>query len=118
MGTGIPGNHVATVEASLDVCGTASRRASRSFASHAFDRVRQSTRRRADFVGAVRRHACLNESDTVAACVAKAVETLEKMGITYEVIVADNGSTDNSRELAEQHGARVVNVLTVVTEPL
>jgi glycosyltransferase involved in cell wall biosynthesis len=53
---------------------------------------------------------CLNESDTVAACVTKAVETLEKMGITYEVIVADNGSTDHSRELAEQHGARVLNV--------
>ncbi len=53
---------------------------------------------------------CLNEADTVASCVTKAVETLRACGIAGEVIVADNGSTDGSREIAAAHGARVVPV--------
>jgi cellulose synthase/poly-beta-1,6-N-acetylglucosamine synthase-like glycosyltransferase len=53
---------------------------------------------------------CLNEADTVATCVSKAVITLANMGITSEVIVADNGSTDGSQELARSAGARVVQV--------
>jgi len=53
---------------------------------------------------------CLNEADTVATCVSKAVSTLASMGIASEVIVADNGSTDGSQELARSAGARVVQV--------
>jgi glycosyltransferase involved in cell wall biosynthesis len=53
---------------------------------------------------------CLNEADTVATCVAKALRALGEAGIAGEVIVADNGSTDGSRELAERAGARVVPV--------
>ncbi len=53
---------------------------------------------------------CLNEADTVATCVAKAVQTLNALGLQGEVIVADNGSTDGSQELARGAGARVVDI--------
>jgi glycosyltransferase involved in cell wall biosynthesis len=53
---------------------------------------------------------CLNESETVGICVEKAVRFLRASGIAGEVIVADNGSTDGSIELARKKGARVVNV--------
>jgi hypothetical protein len=53
---------------------------------------------------------CLNESETVGICVAKAVAALKGAGIKGEVIVADNGSTDGSVELAQAAGARVVHV--------
>ena len=53
---------------------------------------------------------CLNEADTVATCVAKAVRAMRDHGIAGEVILADNGSTDGSRELAAAAGARVVPV--------
>jgi glycosyltransferase involved in cell wall biosynthesis len=53
---------------------------------------------------------CLNEHETVALCVQKAVATLQSAGIDGEVIVADNGSTDGSIELAQSAGARVVHV--------
>jgi hypothetical protein len=53
---------------------------------------------------------CLNESRTVARCVDKAVRALADMGVRGEVIVADNGSTDGSQDLAQRHGARVVHV--------
>jgi len=53
---------------------------------------------------------CLNERETVGVCVQKAVAALQKAGIHGEVIVADNGSTDGSVELAETEGARVVHV--------
>jgi glycosyltransferase involved in cell wall biosynthesis len=53
---------------------------------------------------------CLNEAATVAACVAKARGFLEQSGITGEVLVADNGSTDGSQALAQRAGARVVEV--------
>jgi hypothetical protein len=53
---------------------------------------------------------CLNEAETVAICVQKAVSFLLLNGIDGEVIVADNGSTDGSQELATAAGARVVNV--------
>jgi hypothetical protein len=52
---------------------------------------------------------CLNEARTVGRCVAKAVAALKRLGIDGEVIVADNGSTDGSQEIARAHGARVVN---------
>ena len=53
---------------------------------------------------------CLNERETVAVCVRKAMVALRDAGISGEVIVADNGSTDGSVELAQAEGARVVNI--------
>ncbi|HYB91296.1 MAG TPA: glycosyltransferase family 2 protein [Candidatus Binataceae bacterium] len=52
---------------------------------------------------------CLNEAETVGICVAKAVETLTRLKVAGEVVVADNGSTDGSQEIARRAGARVVN---------
>ena len=54
---------------------------------------------------------CLNEGETVATCVSKAVRFIEQNGIDGEVVVADNGSTDGSRQLAADAGARVVPVI-------
>jgi glycosyltransferase involved in cell wall biosynthesis len=53
---------------------------------------------------------CLNEHETVGVCVQKAVWALSNAGIQGEVIVADNGSTDGSIELAQSQGARVVPI--------
>jgi hypothetical protein len=53
---------------------------------------------------------CLNEAETVTICVQKALSFLLLHGISGEVIVADNGSTDGSQALAEIAGARVVEV--------
>jgi len=53
---------------------------------------------------------CLNEADTLAACIEKARRALKEGGISGEVIVVDNGSTDGSPEIARKLGARVVNV--------
>ncbi len=53
---------------------------------------------------------CLNEAETVATCVRKAVGFLQEHKISGEVIVADNGSTDGSQQLATDAGARVVPV--------
>lgn len=53
---------------------------------------------------------CLDERDTVATCVQKARRALQEHGIAGEVVVADNGSTDGSIEVATQAGARVVPV--------
>lgn len=53
---------------------------------------------------------CLNEAETLARCCEKAKLGLERAGVAGEVLVADNGSTDGSQALAEQHGARVVAV--------
>jgi glycosyltransferase involved in cell wall biosynthesis len=55
---------------------------------------------------------CLNEAATVGTCVKEALETMRRHGIRGEVIVADNGSTDGSQEIASDHGARVVKVET------
>jgi len=52
---------------------------------------------------------CLNESETVATCVKKALEGIAAAGGRGEVIVSDNGSTDGSQALATAAGARVVN---------
>lgn len=53
---------------------------------------------------------CLNEEKTVGTCVTKARNFLGRAGITGEVIVADNGSTDRSVEIAQTTGAWVVHV--------
>jgi glycosyltransferase involved in cell wall biosynthesis len=53
---------------------------------------------------------CLDEADTVGACVLKALDAIAKLGIPAEVIVADNGSRDQSIQIAEELGARVVHV--------
>jgi len=53
---------------------------------------------------------CLDEAETVGICVEKAVRFLTQNGISGEVIVADNGSTDGSQALATNAGARVVLV--------
>jgi hypothetical protein len=53
---------------------------------------------------------CLNEALTIGICIRKAQESFQRMGITGEVVVADNGSTDGSQQIAEELGARVVPV--------
>ncbi|MFQ5526412.1 MAG: glycosyltransferase family 2 protein [Thermoanaerobaculia bacterium] len=53
---------------------------------------------------------CLNEAETVGTCIRKAQRAMSEHGIGGEVIVADNGSTDGSRAIAEELGARVVPV--------
>jgi glycosyltransferase involved in cell wall biosynthesis len=53
---------------------------------------------------------CLNEADTLSVCIEKAQKALLDAGITGEIIVADNGSTDNSALIAAGMGARVVHV--------
>lgn len=53
---------------------------------------------------------CLNEAATIAACVDAARSSLERVGAVGEVVVADNGSTDGSQEIALARGARVVAV--------
>ena len=55
---------------------------------------------------------CLNEAATVGGCIAKARGFLERTGIEGEVLIADNGSNDGSRQLAERAGARVVDAPT------
>jgi glycosyltransferase involved in cell wall biosynthesis len=53
---------------------------------------------------------CLNEAETLAACIGKAKSFLARSGVEGEVVVADNGSTDGSRQIAAAAGARVVEV--------
>src|SRR4051794_35957964 len=53
---------------------------------------------------------CLNEAETIAACITKAWQGLEQHGIHGEVVVADNGSSDGSQQIALELGARVVPV--------
>jgi hypothetical protein len=53
---------------------------------------------------------CLNEAETVATCVRKARSFLTRTGIEGEVLVADNGSSDGSPQLAREAGARVVEI--------
>jgi glycosyltransferase involved in cell wall biosynthesis len=53
---------------------------------------------------------CLNEADTLGSCIRKAQQALSEAGIQGEVLVADNGSTDGSVEIATGLGATVVPV--------
>jgi hypothetical protein len=52
---------------------------------------------------------CLNEAETLAVCIKKAKAAFEKGGFSGEVIISDNGSTDDSVKIAEANGARVVH---------
>jgi glycosyltransferase involved in cell wall biosynthesis len=53
---------------------------------------------------------CLNEAETLRACIEKAQRAFSENNISGEVVVADNGSTDGSERIATHAGARVVNV--------
>ncbi|MGL4236428.1 glycosyltransferase family 2 protein [Tabrizicola sp.] len=53
---------------------------------------------------------CLNEAETLAACIVKARGYLDASGIRGEIVIADNGSTDGSQAIAEGLGARVIAV--------
>lgn len=55
---------------------------------------------------------CLNEAETLAVCINKAQNFLHQYQVAGEVIIADNGSTDGSQEIALNAGARVINVKT------
>ncbi|MDR3745828.1 MAG: glycosyltransferase family 2 protein [Acidobacteriaceae bacterium] len=55
---------------------------------------------------------CLNEAETLAFCVRQAVQAIQASGVAGEVVVADNGSTDGSQQIARAEGARVVDVPT------
>lgn len=53
---------------------------------------------------------CLNEAESLAICIGKAQGYFERSGVAGEVLIADNGSTDGSQEIATGMGARVVHV--------
>ena len=53
---------------------------------------------------------CLNEKETIGICVQNAKKALEQNNLSGEVIVADNGSTDGSRQIALDKGAAVIDV--------
>jgi len=53
---------------------------------------------------------CLNEAETLSGCVEEALAGIRAAGCDGEVLIADNGSTDGSPEIARQAGARVVSV--------
>ena len=51
---------------------------------------------------------CLNEEETLGICVEKALRCFHEIGVDGEVVVADNGSTDRSVEIARKLGARII----------
>src|SRR6516165_680753 len=55
---------------------------------------------------------CLNEAETIASCIEKALYFLSSNQIRGEIVVADNGSTDGSRQIAQSYGVRVIDVPT------
>src|SRR5687767_6275990 len=55
---------------------------------------------------------CLNEAETLGTCIDKARTFLQRKAIVGEILVADNGSTDGSLDIAARHGARVARIST------
>ena len=55
---------------------------------------------------------CLNEAETLETCIKKALLFLKSSGVIGEVLIADNGSTDGSQEIAKNAGARIVDIPT------
>ena len=53
---------------------------------------------------------CLNEAETLAVCITKAQNSLQRLGVVGEVLIADNGSTDGSKDIARKLNARVIEV--------
>ena len=53
---------------------------------------------------------CLNEADTIGTCIGKAMQAISDAGIHGEIVVADNGSHDDSTHIASSLGARVIPV--------
>jgi glycosyltransferase involved in cell wall biosynthesis len=53
---------------------------------------------------------CLNEAETLEACIRKAQLYLDRSGVRGEIVVGDNGSTDGSQEIAKRLGARVIAI--------
>jgi len=53
---------------------------------------------------------CLNEAETLGICITKAQNFLDSNHVNGEIVIADNGSTDGSIEIAKQHNARVIHV--------
>ena len=53
---------------------------------------------------------CLNEAETLEVCIKKAITFLEENKVNGEVLIADNGSTDGSQDIARRNGARVVDI--------
>jgi len=53
---------------------------------------------------------CLNEEETLAAVINKIKHSIEENNLSAEIVIADNGSTDNSISIAKELGARVVNI--------
>ncbi|MCU1268062.1 MAG: glycosyl transferase family 2 [Acidobacteria bacterium] len=53
---------------------------------------------------------CLNEAETLATCIEKAQKSLRELNVSGEIVIADNGSTDGSQEIARALGARVVDI--------
>src|SRR5699024_6104127 len=52
---------------------------------------------------------CLNEEKTLGRCIQKAMDFLDMHNVCGEVVVADNGSTDQSKTIAQENNARIVN---------
>ena len=53
---------------------------------------------------------CLNESETLEFAINEAKSAIARLKLDAEILIADNGSTDNSAEIAVKNGARVANV--------
>lgn len=53
---------------------------------------------------------CLNEAETLEVCIKKAMTFLKENNVNGEVLIADNGSTDGSQDIARRNGARVVDI--------
>lgn len=53
---------------------------------------------------------CLNEAETLGRCIQKAKQFLASENINGEILIADNGSTDGSQQIAISHGVRIISV--------